>query len=126
MGITDRTPATQHEESERERNCNCIATPRTPDQEFTLKPFNRDRFSSAFDPCGFRFSLDFDGQLELRNKAKNPVDIVAWTKAKPGMAVYRMNDQFIPFVENQDLKTSIRAAPVLSTFAKALHSTGLL
>ena len=79
-----------------------------PDQEFTLKPFNRDRFSSAFDPCGFRFSLDFDGQLELRNKAKNPVDIVAWTKAKPGMAVYRMNDQFIPFVENQDLKTSIR------------------
>ena len=127
-----------------------------PDQEFTLKPFNRDRFSSAFDPCGFRFSLDFDGQLELRNKARNPVDIVAWTKAKPGMAVYRMNDRFIPFVENQDLKTSIRcaafpplrrhrrsrrnpkklttssfvslrrAAPVLSTFAKALHSTGLL
>ena len=96
------------------------------DQELTLRPFNRDRFSSAFDPCGFRFKLGYDGQLEIRNKDKKPVDIVAWSKAKPGMAVYRMGNDFIPFVENQDLKTSIRSAPVLSTFAKALHSTGLL
>ncbi|QDZ22337.1 hypothetical protein HOP50_07g48750 [Chloropicon primus] len=97
-----------------------------PDQEFTLRPFNRDRFSASFDPCGFRFSLGFDGQLELRNADKQPVDIVSWTKAKDGMAIYRMGSKFIPFMEDSDMKSSIKAAPVLSIFAKALHSTNIL
>mmetsp|Transcript_11420 Transcript_11420/g.29464 ORF Transcript_11420/g.29464 Transcript_11420/m.29464 type:complete len:431 (-) Transcript_11420:63-1355(-) len=96
------------------------------EQEFTLQPFDRDRFSSSFEPCGFRFKLGFDGQLELRNAQQQPVDRVSWTEAKPGMAVYRMGSTFVPFMENQDLKSSIKSAPVLSTFAKALHSTGIL
>jgi len=97
-----------------------------PEQEFTLKPFKRDRFSELFEPCGFRFNLGFDGTLELRNAQKQAVDRVSWTSAKPGMAVYRMGTQFVPFQENQDLKTSIKSAPVLGIFAKALHSTGIL
>ncbi len=96
------------------------------EQEFTLQPFDRDRFSSSFEPCGFRFKLGFDGQLELRNEKQQAVDRVSWNEAKPGMAVYRMGSTFVPFMENQDLKSSIKSAPVLSTFAKALHATGIL
>jgi hypothetical protein len=97
-----------------------------PEKEFTLKPFNRDRFDSLFEPCGFRFSLGFSGELELRNKQLQAVDRVTWASAKPGMAIYRMGSQYVPFMENQDLKSSIKSAPVLTIFGKALHSTGLL
>mmetsp|Transcript_6883 Transcript_6883/g.17601 ORF Transcript_6883/g.17601 Transcript_6883/m.17601 type:complete len:262 (+) Transcript_6883:841-1626(+) len=36
-----------------------------------------------------------------------------------------MGNTFVPFLENQDLRSSIQNSPVLSTFAKALKSTGV-
>lgn len=95
-------------------------------EEMSLYPYNRDRFSSDFMPCGVRFELPYNGQLELRNAAGKPVDTVSWKAAKENMAIYRMGNQYVTFHEGSDLASSIEGSPMLRLFAKALEKTGVM
>merc|ERR1719201_816801 len=86
------------------------------------------------------------GQREsiiIKNVGSEPVDLTGWSvvdKSKRALnsfyfggdsatmqpAPVKWCSNWTTLAPDQDFKTSIRAAPVLSTFAKALHSTGQL